>query len=164
MPMGSNFGDLDNDGFPDFYLGTGYPNYEALMPNLMYHNQRGKAFANVTTAGGFGHLQKGHAVVFCDLDNDGDQDVFEQVGGAYPGDGFVDVMFKNPGFGNPRGSYAVLEVRTSEVPFTLEDGQIIATILYEKLNKIPKVTYGSEINSNYQNQNLALSKHFNVIG
>ena len=100
MPMGSNFGDLDNDGFPDFYLGTGYPNYEALMPNLMYHNQRGRAFANVTTAGGFGHLQKGHAVVFCDLDNDGDQDVFEQVGGAYPGDGFVDVLFKNPGFGN----------------------------------------------------------------
>ena len=72
MPMGSNFGDLDNDGFLDFYLGTGYPNYEALMPNLMYHNQRGKAFANVTTAGGFGHLQKGHAVVFCDLDNDGE--------------------------------------------------------------------------------------------
>ena len=68
------------------------------------------------------------------------------------------------GFGENNGSHAVLEVRTNEVSFTLEDGQIIATILYEKLNKIPKVTYGSEINSNYQNQNLALSKHFNVIG
>ncbi len=100
LPMGSNFGDLDNDGFPDFYLGTGYPNYEALMPNLMYHNQGGNSFANVTTAGGFGHLQKGHAVVFADLDNDGDQDVFEQMGGAYPGDGFVDVLFENPGFKN----------------------------------------------------------------
>ena len=100
LPMGSNFGDLDNDGFPDFYLGTGYPNYEALMPNLMYHNQRGNSFADVTTAGGFGHLQKGHAVVFADLDNDGDQDVFEQMGGAYPGDGFVDVLFENPGFNN----------------------------------------------------------------
>jgi len=100
LPMGSNFGDLDNDGFPDFYLGTGYPNYEALMPNLMYHNQRGNSFADVTTAGGFGHLQKGHAVVFADLDNDGDQDVFEQMGGAYPGDGFVDVLFENPGFKN----------------------------------------------------------------
>ena len=100
LPMGSNFGDLDNDGFPDFYLGTGYPNYEALMPNLMYHNQKGKSFADITTAGGFGHLQKGHAVVFADLDNDGDQDVFEQMGGAYPGDGFVDVLFENPGFKN----------------------------------------------------------------
>ncbi len=100
IPMGANFGDLDNDGFPDFYLGTGYPNYEALMPNLMYHNQKGNSFANITTAGGFGHLQKGHGVVFADLDNDGDQDVFEQMGGAYPGDGFGDVLYQNPGFGN----------------------------------------------------------------
>ncbi len=98
IPMGANFGDLDNDGFPDFYLGTGYPNYEALMPNQMYHNQGGNGFSNITTAGGFGHLQKGHAIVFADLDNDGDQDVFEQMGGAYPGDGFGDVLFQNPGF------------------------------------------------------------------
>ena len=39
LPMGSNFGDLDNDGFLDFYLGTGYPDYEALMPNVMYRNR-----------------------------------------------------------------------------------------------------------------------------
>ena len=71
--------------------------------------------------------------------------------------------FFDPGFGENKGSHAVLEVRTNEVSFTLEDGQIIATLLYENLNKIPEVTYGSKINSNYQNQNLALSKHFNVI-
>ena len=100
LPMGANFGDLDNDGYSDFYLGTGYPNYEALMPNLMYRNQAGQGFADVTTAGGFGHLQKGHGVVFADLDNDGDQDVFEQMGGAFPGDSFGDVLFKNPGFEN----------------------------------------------------------------
>lgn len=100
LPMGSNWGDLDNDGFPDFYLGTGYPHYEALMPNLMFHNLRGRGFADVTTAGRFGNLQKGHAVVFADLDNDGDQDVFEEMGGQYPGDAFRDVLFENPGFGN----------------------------------------------------------------
>ena len=98
LPMGSNYGDLDNDGYPDIYLGTGHPGYEALMPNVMYHNLRGKRFSNVTTAGGFGHLQKGHAVAFADLDNDGDQDVFQQMGGAYPGDGFGDVLYENPGF------------------------------------------------------------------
>ncbi|MCP3978884.1 MAG: CRTAC1 family protein [bacterium] len=98
LPMGSNFGDLNNDGYPDFYLGTGYPHYEALMPNIMYLNQAGQSFADITTAGGFGHLQKGHAVVFVDLDNDGDQDVFEQIGGAYPGDSFGNVLFENPGF------------------------------------------------------------------
>ena len=100
LPMGSNFGDLDNDGFPDFYLGTGYPYYEGLMPNVMYRNRRGQGFADVTTAGGFGHLQKGHGVVFADLDHDGDQDVLEQIGGAYPGDAYGNVLFENPGFGN----------------------------------------------------------------
>jgi len=68
--------------------------------------------------------------------------------------------FFDPGFGNPNGSFAVLEVRTNEVPFTLDDDQIIATLVYEKLNKIPKILYGSNIHSNYQNQELALSKHF----
>jgi len=100
IPMGANFGDLDNDGYLDFYLGTGGPNYQQLMPNLMYRNREGKSFADVTFAGGFGHLQKGHGVVFADLDNDGDQDVFEQMGGAYPGDRYSNVLYENPGFGN----------------------------------------------------------------
>ena len=65
-----------------------------------------------------------------------------------------------PGFGDPDGSYAVLEVKTNELPFILEDGQTIARIKYEKLNKKTSVVYGSTINSNYQNQKLALSKHF----
>ena len=68
--------------------------------------------------------------------------------------------FFDPGFGNPEGSYAVLEVKTNELPFILEDGQTIARIKYEKLNKKTSVVYGSGINSNYQNQKLALSKHF----
>ena len=99
LPMGANWGDLDNDGYPDFYLGTGYPAYDGLMPNVMYRNRGGTGFADVTTDGGFGHLQKGHAVVFADLDNDGDQDVYEQLGGAYPGDAFGNALFENPGFG-----------------------------------------------------------------
>jgi len=98
--MGANFGDLDNDGYLDFYLGTGRPPYDQLMPNLMYHNQRGTRFADVTTAGGFGHLQKGHGVAFADLDNDGDQDVFEEMGGAQPGDAYRSVLYENPGSGN----------------------------------------------------------------
>ena len=99
-PMGSNFGDLDNDGYLDFYLGTGYPDYKNLMPSVMYRNRQGIDFVDVTYAGGFGHLQKGHAVVFADLDNDGDQDIFEQMGGAFPGDGYSNVLYENPGFGN----------------------------------------------------------------
>ena len=112
-PMGSNFGDLDNDGYLDFYLGTGYPDYKNLMPSLMFRNRKGIDFVDVTYAGGFGHLQKGHAVVFADLDNDGDQDIFEQMGGAFPGDGFSNTLYENPGFGHHFLTIKLLGVRSN---------------------------------------------------
>ena len=100
QPMGSNFGDLDNDGYLDFYLGTGDPSYSSIVPNLMFLNRAGQRFADISVAGGFAQLQKGHAVAFADLDNDGDLDVFEKMGGAYPGDAFSDALYENPGMGN----------------------------------------------------------------
>ncbi|HET6977254.1 MAG TPA: FG-GAP-like repeat-containing protein [Pyrinomonadaceae bacterium] len=98
--MGANFGDLDNDGFLDFYLGTGAPTFTALMPNLLYRNQSGKSFVEISSSSGTGHLQKGHGVSFADLDNDGDEDIFENLGGAVPGDKYNTVLFENPGHGN----------------------------------------------------------------
>ncbi len=100
MPMGCNFGDLDNDGFLDFYVGTGTPNLRSVAPNRMFRNAGGKFFQDVTTAGGFGHIQKGHGVAFADLDHDGDQDVYAVMGGAYSGDGFFNALYLNPGHGN----------------------------------------------------------------
>ena len=70
--------------------------------------------------------------------------------------------FFDPGFGDPNGSFAVLEVKTNEVSFNLEDGQNIAKLIFENLNKPTNITYGNKIDSNYQNQGLALSKHFNI--
>ena len=81
--MGANFGDLDNDGFLDFYIGTGAPDLNTLVPNRMFRNADGRVFQDVTTSGGFGHLQKGHGIAFGDLDNDGDQDIFEVIGGWF---------------------------------------------------------------------------------
>ena len=112
-PMGSNFGDLDNDGYLDFYLGTGRPPYHTIMPSVMYRNRRGAGFDDVTYSGGFGHLQKGHAVVFADFDNDGDQDVFEQMGGAYPGDRFNNALYENPGFGHHWATIHLVGVRSN---------------------------------------------------
>lgn len=100
LAMGSNFGDLDNDGWLDFYLGTGEPDLAALMPNRMFRNDGGKRFQDVTTSGGFGHLQKGHGVSFADLDHDGDQDIYQVMGGALSGDTYRNVLYENPGHGN----------------------------------------------------------------
>lgn len=100
LAMGSNFGDLDNDGFLDFYAGTGEPDYRAVIPNAMYRNAGGQTFQDVTTSGGFGNVQKGHGVAFGDLDNDGDQDIYVVMGGAFSGDTYPNLLFENPGHGN----------------------------------------------------------------
>jgi hypothetical protein len=96
--MGSNFGDIDNDGWLDFYVGTGNPDLRSIVPNLMFRGVNGTHFEDVTLAGGFGHLQKGHGTAFLDLDRDGDEDVYMVLGGANSGDVFRSVLFENPGW------------------------------------------------------------------
>jgi hypothetical protein len=100
LAMGANFGDLDNDGFLDLYLGTGGPDLTSLVPNRMFRNAGGKTFQDVTTSGGFGHLQKGHGIAFGDIDSDGDQDVYAVLGGWFTGDVYQNALFENPGHGH----------------------------------------------------------------
>lgn len=95
--MGANFGDIDNDGWLDFYLATGNPNYRSLIPNKLFRNIGGKRFVDVTNSSRTGNLQKGHGVSFGDLDNDGDQDLYVQMGGAYKGDHYPNLFYLNPG-------------------------------------------------------------------
>ena len=95
--MGLNYGDLDNDGFLDLYIGTGNPDLSTLVPNLMFRNDAGRRFQDVTTAVDAGHLQKGHGIAFGDVDDDGDQDVFEQMGGAVFTDRARSALYQNPG-------------------------------------------------------------------
>jgi len=100
VTMGCNFGDLDNDGWLDFYVGTGNPDLAMLIPNRMFRNDGGKRFQDVTTSGGFGQLQKGHGIAFGDINNDGTQDIYSVVGGAVETDTFQHQLFANPGHGN----------------------------------------------------------------
>jgi dCTP deaminase len=75
--------------------------------------------------------------------------------------------FFDPGFGyagaGGRGARAVLEVRSREVPFILEHGQIVGRLVYERMLQRPQSLYGERIGSNYQAQGLKLSKHFRTV-
>lgn len=72
--------------------------------------------------------------------------------------------FFDPGFGHAdaggEGTRAVLEVRSRDVPFMIEDGQVVGRLLYERLTALPDKLYGRDIGSSYQRQGLALSKQF----
>ena len=98
--MGCNFGDLDNDGWLDFYAGTGDPEFSSLMPSRMFRGTADGRFQDVTTSGGFGQLQKGHGIAWGDIDQDGDQDIYSVVGGAFPGDNYPNQLFVNLGHDN----------------------------------------------------------------
>ena len=113
MPMGANFGDIDNDGFLDIYLGTGSPSYGSEVPNVLFRNNDGKSFTDVTTATGTGDWHKGHGVAFADLTNRGYEDIVEVVGGATPGDAHAMRVFENPGNGNDWINVKLVGVKTN---------------------------------------------------
>lgn len=97
ITMGSNFADIDNDGWLDFYLGTGDPSFGTLVPNRMFRNLEGKRFVDITASSGTGNLQKGHGVAFGDWDRNGTLDLFIEMGGAVNGDKYHNILFQNPG-------------------------------------------------------------------
>lgn len=94
--MGVNYGDLDNDGYLDLYVGTGDPNFESIIPNRMFRNVSGAYFEEVSYAGGFSNIQKGHGVSWGDIDNDGDEDIYITMGGAHEGDNYRNQLLINP--------------------------------------------------------------------
>jgi tetratricopeptide (TPR) repeat protein len=100
MPMGSNFGDIDNDGFLDIYLGMGNPSFVSLMPHVLLRNKEGKSFVDITASSGTGELHKGHGIAFADLERRGQEDIIAEIGGAVPSDRHVLRLFRNPGNDN----------------------------------------------------------------
>jgi tetratricopeptide (TPR) repeat protein len=140
MPMGANFGDVNNDGYPDIYLGTGNPSYASLVPNVLLLNKEGKYFVDVTASSGTGELHKGHGVAFADIDNDGDEDIITSIGGAQPGDSHAFRLFENPGNGNDWISLKLVGVKANRaaigarIKVTVKDQAGAVRSIYRTVN------------------------------
>jgi hypothetical protein len=134
MPMGANFGDIDNDGFLDMYLGMGTPSLASLAPHVLLRNSGGERFVDVTESSGTGEVHKGHGVAFADLDNDGDEDIVAEVGGATPADSHAMRVFENPGHGNDWISLKLSGVKSNRsaigarITVSVENGGVRRTV------------------------------------
>jgi tetratricopeptide (TPR) repeat protein len=113
VPMGANFGDVDNDGFLDIFLATGGPEYGALIPKMLFRNDEGKSFVDITASSGTGDLHKGHGVAFADLGNNGSENILVSIGGATPGDAHAFRVFENPGNKNDWLGIKLVGVKTN---------------------------------------------------
>lgn len=140
MTMGANFGDVDNDGFLDVYLGTGAPSYAALVPNILYLNRGGKYFSDITAASGTGSLQKGHGIAIGDIFNTGQPAIVVEQGGMGGGDKYYTALFRNPGTGNNWISIKLVGVKTNRsglgarIKLTLEGPDHSSRCIYRDVN------------------------------
>jgi hypothetical protein len=121
----------------------------------MFRNLEGREFQDVTTSGGFGHLQKGHGIAFADIENNGNEDVLEEMGGAFPGDTYQPVLYRNPGHGNHWITLELQGVQTNRAAF----GARIA-LTFRDRNQLRHVYrtvgYGSSFGGNPLRQHIGL--------
>jgi hypothetical protein len=154
--MGSNFADFDNDGFLDFYLGTGDPDISMLVPNRMFKNMAGKRFSEITASSGTGHLQKGHSVACGDGDRDGNVDLFIEMGGAVNGDKYHNIMFQNPGHDNQFLIVKLIGTKTNRAAIGARIKVVTAGPTPLTIHR--HVSSGSSFGANSLQQTLGLAK------
>jgi FG-GAP-like repeat/PPIC-type PPIASE domain/ASPIC and UnbV len=136
MPMGANFGDVDNDGFLDIYLGMGQPSFADLMPHVLLRNKEGKSFVDITASSGTGEIHKGHGISFADLERNGHEDILAEIGGSVPSDKHTMRVFRNPGNDNDWINVRLTGVKSNhgaigaEIKLTVEDDGAPSRTIY----------------------------------
>jgi hypothetical protein len=158
--MGSNFGDFDNDGYLDFYLGTGDPKLGMLVPNRLFKNVDGKRFAEITSSTGTGHLQKGHGVACGDWRRCGAVDIFIQMGGVTNGDKYHNILFRNPGQGNNWLTVKLIGRKTNRAAIGARIK--VVTAAEKPLTVHRHVSSGSSFGGNPLQQTIGLGKASHV--
>lgn len=154
--MGCNFGDFDNDGFLDMYLGTGEPDIAALVPNRMFKNVDGKRFADITASSGTGNLQKGHGTACGDWDRDGNVDIFMEMGGAIKGDKYHNILFQNPGHDANWLTIKLTGVKTNRPAIGARITIVTASDSPREIHR--HITSGSSFGANPMQQTIGLGK------
>lgn len=163
VPMGANFGDIDNDGWLDIYLATGGPEYGAIAPKMLLRNVEGKHFTDVTASSGTGDLHKGHAVAFADLGNNGYEDLLVSIGGATPGDAHQFRVFANPGNGNDWITVKLAGVRSNRagigarIHVIVQNGDHPARSIYRTVNS------GGSFGANPIEQHIGLGRSAKIL-
>ena len=113
MPMGTNFGDVDNDGFLDVYLGMGNPSLGSMTPHVLLRNDGGKRLVDISASSGTGEIHKGHGIAFADLRRNGQMDIVTEDGGAVPAEKHALRLFQNPGNRNDWINVRLVGVRSN---------------------------------------------------
>jgi tetratricopeptide (TPR) repeat protein len=141
MPMGANFGDIDNNGYLSIYLGVGQPSFTALLPHVLLRNNEGKSFVDITQSSGTGELHKGHGIAFADLSRQGHEDIVAEIGGAVPSDKHSMRVFENPGNTNDWLNVRLVGVKSNrsavgaEIKVTVQDGNEAQRSIYRTVGE-----------------------------
>ena len=163
MPMGSNFGDIDNDGYLDIYLGSGNPSQTALLPHVLLRNNDGKSFVDITQSSGTGELHKGHGIAFADLSRRGVEDIVAEIGGAIPADSHAMRVFANPGTTNDWVNVRLVGVKTNREAFgaqiqvTVQDGNQPPRSIYRTVGQ------SSSFGANPMEQHIGLGPNAGIV-
>ena len=163
MPMGANFGDVDNDGFLDFCLGTGAPSYGALVPNMLFRNVKGKRFVDITSSSGTGCLQKGHGVAIGNLFHDGQPAIYVQLGGMVPGDRYYNALYKSPGNQNNWIDVKLIGVRTNRAAIGARIKLTVEDEVHQRQNIFRDVNSGGSFGASPLQQHIGVGKATRIL-